>query len=137
MRVFEKPMTKKRKKMIEGIILVIEDEKMLAEMYRDKLERSGFKVHSAFDAEEGLEMALKVKPNLILLDILLPRENGISFLEKMRGKNEISSIPVIAFSNFDDSQTKMNAQRLKVKDYLIKTDYTPKEIVEKIKKYLK
>ncbi len=129
-------MAQKKKKMIEGTILVIEDERILAEMYRDKLERSGFKVHSAFDAEEGLEMAVKVKPNLILLDILLPRENGISFLEKMRQRKEISSIPVIAFSNFDDSQTKVNAQKLNVKDYLIKTDYTPKEIVEKIRKHL-
>ncbi len=130
-------MAQKKKKMTEVTILVIEDEKMLAEMYRDKLERSGFKVHSAFDAEEGLEMAIKVKPSLILLDILLPRENGISFLEKMRQKKEISSIPVIAFSNFDDSQTKVSAQKLNVKDYLIKTDYTPKEIVEKIKQHLK
>lgn len=130
-------MDRKKKKMIEGTILVIEDERMLAEMYRDKLERSGFKVHSAFDAEEGLEMAIKVKPNLILLDILLPRENGISFLEKMRQTKEISSIPVITFSNFDDSQAKVSAQKLNVKDYLIKTDYTPKEIVEKIRQYLK
>lgn len=129
-------MVKKPKKMIQGTILVIEDERILAEMYRDKLERSGFKVYSAFDAEEGLEMTIKVKPNLILLDILLPRENGIAFLEKMRQKNEISSIPVIAFSNFDDSQTKVNAQKLNVKDYLIKTDYTPKEIVEKIMEYI-
>ena len=122
--------------MIRGTILVIEDERVLAEMYRDKLEMSGFKVYSAFDAEEGFEMTIKLKPNLILLDILLPRENGITFLEKMRKQREISSIPVIVFSNFDDSQTKINAQKLNVKDYLIKTDYTPKEIVEKIIKYI-
>ena len=122
--------------MIRGTILVIEDERILAEMYRDKLEMSGFKVYSAFDAEEGFEMTVKLKPNLILLDILLPRENGITFLEKMRKENEISFIPVIAFSNFDDSQTKVDAQKLNVKDYLIKTDYTPKEIVEKIIKYI-
>ena len=122
--------------MIRGTILVIEDERVLAEMYRDKLEMSGFKVYSAFDAEEGFEMTIKLKPNLILLDILLPRENGITFLEKMRKQSEISSIPVIVFSNFDDSQTKVDAQKLNVKDYLIKTDYTPKEIVEKIIKYI-
>ena len=122
--------------MIRGTILVIEDERVLAEMYRDKLEMSGFKVYSAFDAEEGFEMTIKLKPNLILLDILLPRENGITFLEKMRKQSEISSIPVIVFSNFDDSQTKVDAKKLNVKDYLIKTDYTPKEIVEKIIKYI-
>ncbi len=129
-------MTAKSKDINQITILIIEDERMLAEMYRDKLERSGFKVHSAFDAEEGLEMLSKVKPNLILLDILLPRENGIGFLEKMRGIAEIASIPVIAFSNFDDGQTKTNARDLGVKEYLIKTDYTPKEIVDKIRKHL-
>ena len=122
--------------MTRGTILVIEDERVLAEMYRDKLEMSGFKVYSAFDAEEGFEMTIKLKPNLILLDILLPRENGITFLEKIRKQDEISSIPVIVFSNFDDSQTKVDALNLNIKDYLIKTDYTPKEIVEKIIKYI-
>jgi two-component system alkaline phosphatase synthesis response regulator PhoP len=118
-------------------ILIIEDEKMLAEMYREKLEMEGFKVALAFDAKEGIEMAKKEKPNLILLDILLPAENGVSFLKKQKEDKEISEIPVIAFSNYDDPRTKKEAMELGVKEYLIKTNYTPTEIIEKIKKYLK
>ncbi len=117
-------------------ILLVEDERILSDMYKDKLELSGFEVFSAFDVEEAIKSALKVKPDLILLDILLPGEDGISFLEKMRADERLASIPVIAFSNFDDPQTKIDAQRLEVKDYLIKTDYTPQEIVDKIKEYL-
>jgi len=117
-------------------ILIIEDEKVLAEMYRDKFTRAGFEVILAFDSEEGIILAKKEKPDLIVLDILLPKENGITFLTWLRKEPEISSIPVVAFSNYDDPETKRQAVKLGVKDYLIKTSYTPQGIVEKIKEYL-
>jgi two-component system alkaline phosphatase synthesis response regulator PhoP len=117
-------------------ILIIEDEKNLAEMYKDKLEMEGFKVSLAFNVKEGIEMAKKENPDLILLDILLEGENGVSFLKKQKKYKEIFEIPVVAFSNYDDPQTKNEAKRLGIKEYLIKTDFTPKEFVEKIKRYL-
>ena len=118
-------------------ILIVEDEKILAEIYRDKFIEAGFKVSATFEAKEGLKLAKKEKPDLIVLDILLPRENGVYFLTELKNDLEISSIPVVVFSNFDDPETKRTALRLGVKDYLIKTNYTPKEIVAKIKNYLK
>jgi len=118
-------------------ILLIEDEKILAEMYRDKFTQAGFEVFLAFESREGLEIAKKERPDLIILDILLPRENGIVFLNWLRKDAKISSIPVVAFSNYDDPATKREAAKLGVKEYLIKTNYTPQEIVEKIKGYLK
>jgi two-component system alkaline phosphatase synthesis response regulator PhoP len=117
-------------------ILIVEDEKILAEMYRDKFTEAGFEVSLTFEAKEGLKLAKKEKPDLIVLDILLPRENGVYFLTELRNDLEISSIPVVVFSNFDDPETKKTALGLGVKDYLIKTNYTPQEIVEKIKEYL-
>jgi len=117
-------------------ILLIEDEKILAEMYRDKFTQAGLKVYLAFDSKEGLALAKKEKPDLIVLDILLPKENGIVFLTWLRKEPEISSIPVVAFSNYDDPATKRQAAKLGVKDYLIKTSYTPSEIVAKIKQLL-
>jgi len=118
-------------------ILIVEDEKILAEIYRDKFTEAGFEVLVTFEAEEGLKLAKKEKLDLIVLDILLPRENGVYFLTELKNDLEISSIPVVVFSNFDDPETKRTALRLGVKDYLIKTNYTPKEIVAKIKNYLK
>ena len=117
-------------------ILIVEDEKILGEMYRDKFIQAGFEIILAVSAEEGHEFLSKEKPDLILLDILLPRENGITFLTKLRKNPETASIPVIAFSNFDDSLTKKEALSLGAKDYLIKTAYTPQEIIKKIKNYL-
>lgn len=118
-------------------ILLIEDEKILSEMYEEKLTEIGFKVISVMEAKEGLELAKKEKPHLVILDILLPRENGIIFLTWLREESEISSIPVVILSNYDDPETRRKALQLGVKDYLIKTNYTPKEIVEKITNYLK
>jgi len=117
-------------------ILIIEDEKILSEMYYDKFSQAGYEVFLAFDAQEGLSLAKKKKPDLVILDVLLPRENGISFLAKLRSEPKISSIPVIAFSNYDVPETRKEAEALGVKDYLIKTSYTPQEMVEKVKNYL-
>ncbi|HUW72137.1 MAG TPA: response regulator [Candidatus Humimicrobiaceae bacterium] len=118
-------------------ILIVEDEKILAEMYYDRFVQAGFKVVMAYSAEEGIKAALKEKPDLILLDILLPRENGISFLGKLRKNPETASIKVVAFSNYDDPATKKEALKFGVKEYLIKTNYTPQEIIEKVRGYLK
>ncbi len=118
-------------------ILIIEDEKILAEMYKDKFIQAGFEITLVYSSEEALKVLQKEKPDLILLDILLPRINGIGFLTRIKQNPELSSIPVIAFSNYDDAETKGEAFRLGVKDYLIKTSYTPQEIIDKVKSYLK
>lgn len=118
-------------------ILIVEDEKLLVEMYRDKLLQEGFEVVLAYSAEEGIEAALKEKPDLILLDILLPRANGIGFLKKLRENPKTASMTVVAFSNYDDPKARKEALELGAKEYLIKTNYTPPEIVAKIKKYLR
>ena len=76
------------------------------------------------------------KPDLIILDILLPRENGVYFLTKSKKHPEITKIPVVVFSNYDDPKTKKECFELGAKEYLIKTDYTPQQIIEKIKEYL-
>ncbi len=117
-------------------ILIIEDERVLAEIYKEKLSGAGFEVSLALDAEGGFKAAKKEKPDLILLDVLLPGENGISFLSRLKKDPEISSIPVIVFSNYDDPKTKRKAFTLGAKSYLIKTNYTPSQLVDIIKKEL-
>lgn len=117
-------------------ILVVEDEQMLAEMYKDKFEKEGFEIVLAGDGKIGMEVLKKEKPALVLLDILLPNENGIEFLKKQRKNPEVSFIPVIVFSNFDDPETKEETLSLGVKEYLIKSNYSPNEIVEHIRKYV-
>lgn len=118
-------------------ILIVEDEKILAEMYKEKFEGENFEVFLAVESKEVLDIAKKEKPDLILLDILLPKESGLSLLKQIKSDPEISQIPVLAFSNYDEPKTKKEALSLGVSDYLIKTDYTPRQIVEKVKSYFK
>ncbi len=117
-------------------ILIVEDEKILAEMYKDKFEEGGFVVDLAFSSEEALDYLKDRKPDLILLDILLPKENGISFLKRIKEMENAFEIPIVAFSNYDEPRTKKQAFALGVKAYLIKTQYTPKELLAEIKKFL-
>lgn len=119
-----------------GKVLIVEDEKILLEMYKDKLEKEGFDVIFATTSEDGIDLAKKEKPDLIILDVLLPKENGISFLKHQKDIPEISSIPVVILSNFDEQETKKEAISLGAKDYLIKSNLDPKQTVEQIKRYL-
>jgi two-component system alkaline phosphatase synthesis response regulator PhoP len=118
-------------------ILIIEDEKILSEMYKFKFSKEGYEVINAIEVDEGLEIAKKEKPDLIVLDILLPKENGIYFLEKRKGIKGVEETPVVILSNFDDKETKEKAFSLGAKDYLIKSNHNPGEILEKINKFLK
>jgi DNA-binding response OmpR family regulator len=117
-------------------ILVVEDEKLLSEMYSRKLSEAGFQTFVAGNAVDAFAVSLKEKPDLIVLDILLPGENGLSFLKKLRSHPDIGNTKVVIFSNLDNPETKSQAQELGVESYLIKTDFTPQQMIEEIKKYL-
>jgi len=118
-------------------ILIIEDEKVLAEMYKFKLGKEGYEVLSAMEVDEAIELGKKSIPDLVVLDILLPKESGINYLIKIKEIKELASVPVLVLSNFDDSETKSKAFELGAKDYMIKSNHDPKEIVEKIKTLIK
>ena len=117
-------------------ILIIEDETILGEMYKDKLTSAGFEVFWSLDVEDGIKTAKEQKPDLVLLDILLPRESGLDFLEKTKEDKEISKIPVLVFSNYDDPAAKAKALKLGAKEYLIKTSFSSREMLDKVKQYL-
>ena len=118
-------------------ILIIEDEEFLVEMYKTKFELENFQVISAFSSEQAISILKKDMPDLILLDILLPEKSGIAFLEETKKIKNISKIPIIVFSNYDDSIAKDKAKQLGAEDYLIKTEFTPKQLLVKIKKYFR
>jgi DNA-binding response OmpR family regulator len=118
-------------------ILVVEDEKILSEMYSFKLNKEGFNVISAMTVDEAIELAKKEKPSLVVLDILLPKESGVNYLLKIKNIESLVNIPVLVLSNFDDSETRNTCFELGAKDYLIKSNHDPKEVVEKIKELAK
>lgn len=117
-------------------ILLIEDEEMLIRMYEDKFSRSGFEVITARTSEEGIDLAEKGQPDLIVLDIILPNESGLFFLKQIKNRNSSArNIPVIVFSNYDNPETEEAAKKFGIEDYIIKANHDPEEIVEKINNY--
>ena len=118
-------------------ILLIEDEKVLVKMYTETFTRAGYEVYNTETAEQGIALAKKIKPDLVLLDILLPGSNGLNFLRAAKDDKSLATIPVLAFSNYTDPTTEEEALKLGAKAYIVKANYDPEEILEMIKKYIR
>ena len=115
-------------------ILFIEDEPDLQKTLEKVLADEGFKVISALDGEAGLNIARTQKPDLILLDLVLPKANGFEILEKIKQDQETKSIPIIVLTNLEAMDNIEKAIRLGATTYLVKANYSLKEVIEKVKK---
>jgi len=114
-------------------ILLIEDEKILSEMYETRLKKEGFEVINTRDAEGGLELIKKEKPDLILLDLLLPGMQGQEALRVLKEDPKTKDIPVIIFSNYDTPEVRKEAEKYGVR-YILKANITTRDLVELVKK---
>lgn len=117
-------------------ILIVEDDRVLTAAYQTKLESEGFKVATALDGKEALDYIETSKPDLIILDIVLPVMNGVEFLKQMKVRFPDDDIPVIALTNLDDL---VNAERVKhygAREYLIKSDVAIQDVPDHIRKYI-
>jgi len=117
-------------------ILIIEDEEMMLTALVDSFEKEGFDIIKARDGEEGYIKMLKEKPDVVLLDVILPKLDGLSLLEKVRINSEISDTPIIMLTNLSNPEDVIRAMSSSVRDYLIKTDWTLVEVVQKVKEKL-
>lgn len=117
-------------------ILLAEDDKYISRAYKDGLERAGFEVLVATDGSEALEKIKKDAPDLILLDLIMPVKNGFEVLEELAMDGGVKKIPVIILSNLGQDSDIKKGKALGAVDYLIKTDYSMKEVIEKAKFYL-
>jgi len=117
-------------------ILIIEDEKVLADLLRKRLLMEGYDVTVSLDGKEGFELLKKVKPDLLLLDIILPGIDGFEIMEKMIKDKELSKIPIIIVSNSGQPVEIGRAQKLGAKDWLIKAEFDPQEVIDKVLKQI-
>lgn len=117
-------------------ILVIEDDPILVKMYREKFTSEGFNVLTAVDGESGLDMALKSKVDIILLDVMLPRMSGIDLLKRLREHEKGKNTLVMVLTNLADPDEKQRALNLGVKDYMVKAMQNPGQVVSKVKQRL-
>ncbi|MFH1598479.1 MAG: response regulator [Patescibacteria group bacterium] len=123
--------------MAEQKILLIEDEKMLAEMYRTKFAKEGYKIDLAFDGDEGIRAAKAEKPDIILLDIILPKLDGFLVLKELKDDPVTKNIPVVLLSNLGQDEDIKKGKSLGANDYFVKANHTPAEIVDKVRSVLK
>ncbi|MFA5831417.1 MAG: response regulator [Candidatus Paceibacterota bacterium] len=120
-------------------ILIVEDEPSARKAMSEKFVREGFDVILAANGEEGLAMAAKSHPDLILLDVIMPKMDGITMLQKLRAESEWgASVPVVILTNitFDDEKTTGQLAKLGLEYYLVKADWKLVDIVRKIKELL-
>jgi two-component system response regulator CpxR len=117
-------------------ILIVEDDPLMSRMYQKIFKFEGFEVDLAHDGEEGLDKVRKNKPTLVLLDIMMPKMNGLEVLEKMKMDPEIKTIPVIMLTNLAGNQDAESALSKGAVKYIIKSENDPKQVVNMVKEIL-
>lgn len=117
-------------------ILIVEDDIFLADLYRTKFELEDFTVYLAYDGEKGCEIAAKKAPQIILLDLILPKMNGFEVLARLKADKKAKNIPVILLTNLSQKADVDKGLSMGADDYLIKAHFMPSEVVAKVNKLL-
>jgi DNA-binding response OmpR family regulator len=117
-------------------ILLVEDDPFLIDIYSSKLKGAGFDVKIVEDGATVFDKTKEIKPALVVLDLVLPHIDGWGILKQLKETKETSSFPVIIFSNLSQKSDIDKALQMGAAEYMIKSQYTPSEMVEKIKKFL-
>ena len=122
-------MTKKK-------ILVIDDEEAVLKMYKEKLDSEGFETLTASDGTAGLELIRTKKPDLVLLDIIMPKYNGLDVLKDIKADGQIKTTPVYLLTNLPEDSSEDKAKALGAAGYFVKAHFEPQTLVDEIKKKL-
>ncbi len=117
-------------------LLIVEDDPLMSRMYEKIFTFEGFEVILAGNGEEGLELVKKERPNLILLDIMMPKMNGLQVLEKIKIDPDTKSIPVVMLTNLAGQQDAENALTKGAVKYIVKSEYDPKQVTNMVKEIL-
>lgn len=117
-------------------ILVVEDEEFLATALKDNLESEGYDVEIAANGDEAMTHILKVRPNLILLDLLMPKKDGFYVLGEVKKNTDLALIPIVVLSNLGGDSEIKRALEMGADDYFVKSQHPIEEVVEKVREYL-
>lgn len=117
-------------------ILLIEDDELVYNLLEEKLEKQGYEVLIATDGQKGLDKLEETEPDLILLDMVMPGKNGFEVMEEVQENDQWSETPIIVLSNSGQPVKLKKAKKLGAQDWLIKTEFDPEEVIEKVKKQI-
>lgn len=118
-------------------IMIVEDDSFVMDIYQTKLSQEGYAVLPAENGAEAIKELEKEVPDLVLLDIIMPYVDGLQVLKKMKADERLKNIPVILLTNLSQKENINEGLGLGAEDYLVKSHFTPSEVLEKIKKYIK
>lgn len=121
----------------KSIVILIDDDKWITDLYGEKLREEDFNIFTANNGKEGVKLINLYKPDLILLDIVMPGGDGFYVLKEIKKKEETKNIPVIVLTNLSNEEDRKNAERLGADYYMVKINYTPDKVAEKIREVLK
>ncbi len=114
-------------------ILVVEDEEILLTALKEELSNGGYEVEGAVDGQDGLDKVKAFNPDLILLDLVMPKMDGMEMLQRLKGDNELRDIPVVILTNLSDYERISEALSLGAMDYLVKANYKLEDLLDKVK----
>lgn len=114
-------------------VLLVEDDEMLHGMYTQKFKNQGYEVVSAYNGADGVKLAETEHPDIILLDVIMPKMDGFVALKKIRKGETTSKIPVVLLTNLGQEEDVRKGRELGANDYFIKANHTPQEVVDKVK----
>jgi len=117
-------------------ILIIEDEEIMCSLLRGRLANEGYDVRVAKDGEDGLRAMREDKPDLVLLDIIMPKKDGFEVMAEMKNDKNLHNVPIVIISNSGQPVELNKARDLGAKDWLIKTEFDPIDVLEKVKKQI-
>jgi CheY-like chemotaxis protein len=117
-------------------ILIVDDDDMIRMMYQKIFVFNNFEAEIAADGEEGLQKALEVKPDLILLDVMMPKMTGLQTLEKLKSNDQTKPIPVVMLTSLNGQQDAEMALSKGAVKYIVKSEYEPKEVASMVKEVL-
>jgi DNA-binding response OmpR family regulator len=118
------------------MVLIVEDDELVTEMYRLALVRGGYRVVTAPDGEAGLRVARSTRPDFIFLDIRMPKMNGMELLGHLASDVTTREIPVVMLTNFDDSAQVSASKRLGAKEYIVKTSIAPGDLPQIVSRWV-
>lgn len=117
-------------------VVIVEDEEILAKVLKEKLEKEKFNVSLAGDGDAAISLVNKVNPDIVILDLILPKKDGFEVLKELKSNARLKQIPVVVLSNLGQDQEIKRALSLGAADYLVKTQHPIKEVMEKVKEQL-
>jgi two-component system alkaline phosphatase synthesis response regulator PhoP len=117
-------------------VAIIEDDMAIVQMYRTKFENEGYEVATAPDGITGLELIASEKPDIVLLDLMMPNMNGLDMLQRLRNQPGGREAKVVVLTNMGDTETATKVYKMAADDYIVKAEMTPKQVSDRVKALL-